>query len=50
MVDGTIADLAKGQPVEMALIEAPDNAMGPQATTVRAIGPLEMRDEPPSHR
>lgn len=50
VVDGTIADLAKGQPVEMALIEAPDNAMGPQATTVRAIGPLEMRDEPPSHR
>lgn len=50
VVGGTIEDLQKGQPVEMALIEAPDNAMGPQATTVKAIGPLELRDEPPSHR
>ena len=49
VVDGTIEDLEKGQPVEMALIEQPDNAMGPQATTVRRIGALEMRDEPPSN-
>ena len=43
-------DLEKGQPVEMALIEEPDNAMGPQATTVKCIGALEMRGEPPSNR
>ena len=42
-------DLEKGQPVEMALIEEPDNAMGPQATTVKAIGAFDMRDEPPSN-
>lgn len=50
VVGGTIEDLKKGQPVEMALIEEPDNAMGPQATTVKAIGPLELRGEPPSNR
>ncbi len=43
-------DLEKGQPVEMALIEQPDNAMGPQATTVKCIGALDMRGEPPSNR
>ena len=49
LVGVSIEDLEKGQPVEMALIETPDNAMGPQATTVKPITALSMRDEPPSN-
>ena len=50
LVGCAIEDLEKGQPVEMALIEEPDNAMGPQASTVKLIGALEMREETPSNR
>lgn len=49
LVGCAIEDLEKGQPVEMALIEEPDNAMGPQASTVKLIGAFDMRDEPPSN-
>jgi ribosomal subunit interface protein len=49
LVGCAIEDLQKGQPVEMALIEEPDNAMGPQASTVKLIGAFAMRDEPPSN-
>lgn len=49
LVGVTIEDLEKGQPVEMALIERPDNAMGPEATTVKPISALAMNEETPSN-
>jgi len=47
VLDDGFDKLAEGMPVELAIVPEGDAGMGPQATTVRPIGPMELKGLPP---